>query len=185
MINSILKECKDKMTKAFEFVLHDFGTIIAGRANLAVLDGVKISYYSSMVPLSQVASLSLGDSVTMLIEPWDKSIIKDIEKAIDQANLRLTPSNDGNVIRIKVPALTQERRQEILKVVKKKSEDGKIVIRNLRREFNEKLKKLEKNSEITEDDSKKSMADIQKYTDDFVKKIEDSYKIKEKDILEI
>ena len=175
----------DKMKKALEFLNGEFATIRAGRANPHVLDKVKVDYYGTPTPINQVGSISVPEPRTLMINPWDKSAMKDIETAIRNSDLGLNPTNDGEVIRLNVPALTEERRKELCKQAKKASEDFKVRIRNERRDANDKLKKLEKEGEITEDDLKKAQDNVQKMTDKYIKEIDTLLDIKEKDIMAV
>ncbi len=155
-----------------------------GRASLSILDGILVDYYGTMTPLNQMATLAVPESRLIMIQPWDVSIIKEIEKAILKSDLGLTPSNDGKIIRISIPPLTEERRKELVKVIHKMCEDHKVTVRNLRRDANDLLKSLKKDSEISEDDAFKGQDQIQKITDEHIKLIDECYKNKEKEILE-
>lgn len=176
---------EEAMKKTIEKVKHDFSTVRTGRANAALLDGIKVESYGSLLALNQVASVSVPDGRTLEIRPWDMSQLGAIEKAILKSDLGLTPINDGKLIRISIPALTEERRKEIIKVVHKMSEDYKIAIRNERRHIVDEIKKSEKDKVITEDDRKKYETDTQKLTDLYISKIEDLVKQKEEDLLKI
>jgi ribosome recycling factor len=182
MPQTILADAREKMDKAVEATKHKFASIRAGRANVSMLDGIKVNQYGSDMPLNQVANLSAPEARLLVIDPWDKSIIKEVEKAIVNSNLGLTPNNDGKVIRLQIPELTAERRKEYAKLAKKEAEEGKVAIRNVRKDTNNKLRKLEKDSEITEDDLKRYEADVQKLTDEYIKKIDELYAKKEKEI---
>jgi len=168
---------EEAMKKTIEKVKHDFSTVRTGRANAALLDGIKVESYGSLMALNQVAGVSVPDGRTLEIRPWDMSQLAAIEKAILKSDLGLTPVNDGKLIRISIPALTEERRKEIIKVVNKMSEDYKVAVRNERRNIIDQIKQAEKNKEITEDDRKKYENDSQKLTDTYIKKIEDLMKI--------
>ena len=159
--------------------------IRAGRANAQMLDKIRVDYYGTPTPINQVGSISVPEPRTLMINPWDKSAMKDIETAIRNSDLGLNPTNDGEVIRLNVPALTEERRKELCKQAKKASEDFKVRIRNERRDANDKLKKLEKEGEITEDDLKKAQDNVQKMTDKYIKEIDTLLEIKEKDIMAV
>ena len=176
---------EESMKKTIEKVKHDFSTVRTGRANAALLEGVKVESYGSLMALNQVAGISVPDGRTLEIRPWDMSQLAAIEKAILKSDLGLTPVNDGKLIRISIPALTEERRKEIIKVVNKMSEDYKVAIRNERRNIIDQIKQAEKNKEITEDDRKKYENDSQKLTDTYIKKIEELVKQKEEDLLKI
>ena len=176
---------EEAMKKTIEKVKHDFSTVRTGRANVALLDGIKVESYGSLLSLNQVAGVSVPDGRTLEIKPWDMSQLNAIEKAILKSDLGLTPINDGKLIRISIPSLTEERRREIIKVVNKMSEDYKIAIRNERRQIVDEIKKLEKEKSITEDDKKKYEIDIQKLTDNYITKIEVLVKQKEEELMKI
>jgi ribosome recycling factor len=162
----------------------ELNRIRTGRASLSILDGIKVDYYGTLTPLNQMATLAVPESRLITIQPWDVSVIKDIEKAILKSDLGLTPSNDGKIIRISIPPLTEERRKEIVKVVHKVCEDYKVSVRNVRRDSNDLVKSMKKDGEISEDDAFKSQDRVQQITDEFVKLIDECYKEKEKEILE-
>ncbi|MBF0099510.1 MAG: ribosome recycling factor [Desulfobacterales bacterium] len=184
MIDEIQEEAKDKMAKTISTLKSELLKLRTGRASISLFDGVKVDYYGTLTPLSQIASLAIPESRTITIKPWDTSIIKEIEKAILKANLGLTPSNDGKMIRVSIPPLTEQRRKEIVKIVNKTCEDHKVAIRNLRRDANEMLKNLKKDGDISEDSQFKSQEEIQKLTDRNIKQVDDICKEKEKEILE-
>ena len=179
------QEFENKMQKACDALEAQFATIRAGRANAAVLDKIQVDYYGSTTPINQVASIATPDARSLLIQPWDGSILKDIEKAILVSDLGINPQNDGRMIRLVFPPLTEERRAELVKQTKKYGEECKVAIRNIRRDAIEKFKKQQKASEITEDDYKNVEKDIQKLTDDFSKVIDGILSKKEKELLEI
>ena len=181
----LLVSGEDAMKKTIEKTKHDFSTVRTGRANAALLDGIKVESYGSLLALNQVAGVSVPDGRTLEIRPWDLTQLGAIEKAILKSDLGLTPVNDGRLIRISIPALTEERRKEIVKVVNKMSEDYKIAIRNERRHIVDEIKKLEKEKTITEDDRKKYEVDVQKLTDSYVGKIEELVKQKEEELMKI
>ncbi|MBN1614841.1 MAG: ribosome recycling factor [Deltaproteobacteria bacterium] len=181
----IFEELKEEMDKAIKALDKSFQKVRTGRASLALLDGIKVEYYNVPTPLNQVATLSVPESRLIVISPWDNSVIGGIERAILKSDLGLTPSNDGKVIRIAIPPLTEERRKELVKVVKKMAEECKIRLRNVRREANEQLKALKKDNEISEDDLYTSQEEVQKVTDKFIEKAEDVLAAKEKEIMEI
>ena len=166
-----LKQYDDKMKKAYDFLESDYVTIRAGRANPHVLDKIRVDYYGTPTPIQQVGNISVPEARMIQIAPWEKSLIKDIEKAILCSDVGITPSNDGNVIRLVFPELTEERRKELAKEVKKKAEDGKVAIRNIRREGNDSFKKLAK-AEVSEDEIKQLEDELQKLTDKYVKDID-------------
>ena len=180
-----LKKAEERMNRRLDHMCQDFSEIRAGRANPAVLDKIKVDYYGTPTPLTGVASLSAPEPRLVTISPWDASQIPAIEKAIQNSQMGFNPSNDGKVIRVPFPQLTEERRKELVKDVKKMGEDAKVAIRNERRDANDKIKKQEKDKEISEDDSKKLQDDVQKITDDAVKKIDEITAVKEKEVMEI
>jgi len=184
-MEELFKDCQRKMEISLDHLRQDLSKLRTGSANAAILDGIKVDYYGTPTPLSQVATLGVPDSQTITIQPWDISILKDLEKAVLASDLGLTPNNDGKVIRLNIPLLTGERRQQLVKVVKKCTEDGKVAIRNVRRDFNEKLKVMEKKHEISEDDSKKGLDKLQKITDECIHEAEKQSEVKEKDILNV
>lgn len=181
----LLASGEDAMKKTIEKTKHDFSTVRTGRANTALLDGIKVESYGSLLALNQVAGVSVPDGRTLEIRPWDLTQLGAIEKAILKSDLGLTPVNDGKIVRISIPALTEERRKEIVKVVNKMSEDYKVAIRNERRHIVDEIKKLEKEKTITEDDRKKYEVDVQKLTDTYVGKIEELVKQKEEELMKI
>lgn len=185
MEKELKRKAIEKMDSAVEALKKEFSAIRTGRASLALLDGLKIDYYGTPTPVQQLASLSIPESRQIAIQPWEQKIISEIEKAIMKSDLGLTPSNDGKVIRINIPALTEERRKQLVKVAKKNAEDSKIVVRNIRRDINEEIKKLEKEKHLSEDNTKKSLDEIQKLTDTYIKKIDEILTHKEKEILEV
>lgn len=184
MIESIYQETKDNMGKSIDALKNEFNRVRTGRASLTILDGIRVDYYGTLTPLNQMANLSVPESRLITIQPWDVSVIKEVEKAILKSDLGLTPSNDGKIIRISIPPLTEERRKELVKVINKISEDHKIAVRNIRRDSNELLKGLKKDGDISEDDAFKAQDQVQKITDEHIKLIDDVNKDKEKEILE-
>ena len=185
MIDEIFEDLKERMGKSIESLQRDYSRLRTGRASLSLLDGIRVSYYDTLTPLNQMASLAIPEPRLIVIQPWDKTAIEDIEKAILKSELGLTPMNDGKVIRIAIPPLTEERRKELVKVARKMAEDNKVAIRNIRPDANEMLKDLKKEKEITEDDLYRSQEEVQKVTDDYVSKVDDLCAVKEKEILEI
>ena len=179
------KEFNRKMDKTLEILQEDFGAIRAGRANARVLDRISVEYYGVDTPVGQVGTISSPDARTLVIQPWDGSLLKKIEKAIQTSDLGINPQNDGRVIRLVFPQLTEERRRELAKQVKKYGEDAKVAVRNIRRDAMDYIKKLKKDSEITEDDQKKAEKDLQELTDKYIKKVDDACAIKEKELMEI
>ena len=182
MVDTFLKETETKMEKAVESTKDKFASIRAGRANVSMLDGITVDAYGAPSPLSQIGTLSAPEARLLTIDPWDKSLIPAIEKAIQQANLGLNPSNDGRIIRLSVPELTEERRKEYVKMVRKEAEEGKVAIRNIRKDVNNKLRKSEKDSEITEDDLKSGEDSVQKLTDKFTNLVDEALDKKEKEL---
>lgn len=180
-----IKAFEDKMKKSISVFEAELSTIRAGRANPAVLDKAVVDYYGTPTPINQLAAVSVAENRILMIQPWDKSTLGLIEKAIQKSDIGINPTNDGTVIRVVFPQPTEERRRELCKDVAKLAENAKVAIRSIRRDANDKMKALEKKSEITEDDLKQSEKDIQKLTDEFVKKIDETGKKKEKEILEI
>lgn len=185
MVQTVLKDTEEKMKKAVEALRKDFQSIRAGRANPALLDKIQVDYYGVPTPLNQVANISAPEARLLVIQPWDKSVLGDIEKAILKSDLDLTPNNDGNIIRIAIPQLTEERRKELVKIVKKKAEEYRVVIRNIRREANDEIKKMEKNGEISEDEMHRSQDEVQELTNQYIEKIDGVLKIKEAEIMEV
>jgi ribosome recycling factor len=184
-MEQVFKECEEKMNKAILKLSKDFNKLRTGRASASLVEDILIDYYNTPTPLKQLASISIPDSRTIAIQPWDRNAISDVEKGIMKSDLGLTPINDGKLIRINIPPLTEERRKELVKVAKKYTEDAKIAIRNIRREGNETLKKMKNNKEITEDDLFSGQEEIQKITDKYIEKAEELFKEKEKEIMEI
>ncbi|AZN40885.1 ribosome recycling factor [Paenibacillus albus] len=184
MPQSIKKSAEERMDKAISALKRDLSTLRAGRATPALLDRVQVEYYGAMTPVNQLANVNTPDSRTILIQPWDKTSLSAIEKAIMKSDLGLTPSNDGSTIRLVIPMLTEERRTELVKFTKKFGEEAKVAIRNIRRDANDDIKKLEK-SDISEDESRRHQDDIQKTTDKFIAEVERVLSAKEKDIMEV
>jgi ribosome recycling factor len=185
MIADLTQDAENKMGHSINHLHHELGKLRTGQASVALVDDLKVDYYGTPTLLSQVATLGTPDNQTLSIQPWEASILKDIEKAIQSSDIGLTPNNDGKVIRLTIPPLTNERRQQLVKLVKKYSEDSKVAIRNVRRDVNDKLKKFEKNHEISEDENRKATDDIQKMTDKFVAEIDKISELKEKDMLDV
>lgn len=176
---------EEKIEKTLNVLREEMGTVRAGRANAALVDKVVVDYYGSPTPLKALANISVPEPRTLLISPFDPKSIPEIEKAINVANIGITPANDGKAIRLQIPQVTEERRKELTKVVKKLGEDAKVAVRNMRRDSNDKVKKMEKAGEFTEDDAKGTLDDIQKHTDKAVKDIDGIVAAKEKEILEV
>lgn len=180
-----LDQFKEKMTKSVDSLANEYTTIRAGRANPHVLDKISVDYYGQPTNLQSVANISVSEARTLVIQPWEASLVKEIEKAILVSDLGLTPNNDGKVIRLTFPELTEERRKELVKDVKKKGENAKVAIRNIRRDANDMIKKQQKANEISEDEQKDAEGDIQKLTDDFVAKIDQMIEDKSKEIMTV
>ncbi|MGM0827210.1 MAG: ribosome recycling factor [Bacillota bacterium] len=185
MPNTIITNAKERMTKAIQTFSRELASIRAGRANASLLDKITVDYYGAPTPVNQLAGISIPEARMLVIQPYDKSALGDIEKAILKSDLGITPTSDGNIIRIVVPALTEERRKELVKLVKKEAEDAKVAIRNIRRDANDDLKKKEKNGDITEDDLRGYSDDVQKATDESIVKIDGIAKDKEQEMLEV
>ena len=179
------KEFSRKMDRTLEHLTEDFDAVRAGRANAKVLDRITVQYYGSDTPLNGVATISSPDARTLVITPWDSKLLKDIQKAIQISDLGINPQNDGRVIRLVFPQLTEERRKDLTKQVKKYSEDSKVALRNIRRDGMDYVKKLKKNSEITEDDQKKAEKDLQDMLDKYIKKVDAALANKEKELMSI
>ena len=184
-----MQELKDntnqKMQRAFDSLLHQFSKVRTGRASASILDDVRINYYGEATPVKQLCNISIPEPRMIVIQPWDKTTLADIEKAILAANIGITPENDGNVIRLPFQPLTEDKRKEIVRNLKKLGEDSRVSIRNIRRDANEVIKKMKKDSEISEDDEKKQLKDMQDITDEWIKKIDEVEKAKEKEIMEV
>lgn len=185
MIDEVLSETRVAMDKSVKSLKKEMSKVRTGRASLSLLDDVKIDYYGVPTPLSQVATLAVPEARLMTVQPWERNLIPDIEKALFKADLGLTPSSDGQLIRLPVPALTEERRREMVKVIKRMSEDSKVSVRNARRDANETLKMLEKEKEITEDDLNRSEKEVQQLTDEFVRTIDTVVQNKEQEVMEV
>ncbi len=185
MINEVMVEAEDKMKKTVEILRKDLAAVRAGRANPAMLDKITVDYYGTPTPINQMANVNVPESRMITIQPWDKSSIGAIEKAILKSDLSLTPSNDGVVIRLIIPQLTAERRTEIVKTVKKKAEDARVAVRNIRRELIDDIKAIEKDKLASEDEAKKAQEKAQKLTDKYIKDVDDVLDKKEKEIMEV
>ncbi|NOX21197.1 MAG: ribosome recycling factor [Nitrospirae bacterium] len=185
MDKGIKKKLQEKMDKAIDVFKSDLASIRTGRASLSLLEGITVDYYGTQTPLNQVATLSVPDPKTITIQPWEQRMIPEIEKAIMQSDLGLTPTNDGKLIRLNIPPLTEERRKQLVKVVRKRAEEARVAVRNIRREINEELKKKEKNKEISEDELKRDLDEVQKITDEHIKKIDKILEAKEQEIMEV
>lgn len=185
MLKDIYTHTKNHMEKTLEALHRDFGTLRSGKVSINILDNVRVSYYDTPTPLNQVGSVIAQDATTIVINPWEKNLLKDIERAIQEANIGVNPNSDGDSIKLFFPPMTQEQRKEIAKEAKAMGEKAKIAVRNIRQDANNQVKKLEKEKEITEDESKKGLDEIQKYTDEYVKKIDDTTKRKEEEVMKV
>ncbi|MCF7832729.1 MAG: ribosome recycling factor [Candidatus Marinimicrobia bacterium] len=184
MMNEVYSYCEEHMEKSISHLDHEFTSLRTGRATPSLLENIKVDYYGSLTPLSQCATISVPEARLLVIQPWDKSLLTAAEKAIQAANLGLNPLNDGVLIRVPIPALTDDRRKELVKIVHAMAEEGRIAVRSIRREANERIKKLEKDKEISEDNSKDAHIEIQKITDKYIEKINVAQGVKEKAILD-
>lgn len=185
MVEEVMKELKARIDRTVDDLRGNLAKIRTGRANLGMLDGIKIDYYGTPTPLAQCAALAVPEPRMITVKPWDKGIMKDVEKAIREANLGLNPMNDGELIRLPIPALTEDRRKDLAKQVKSKGEEHKVAIRNERRDANERLKTLQKDKKITEDDLKRANERVQKETDGGVAKVDELVAKKEKEVMEV
>lgn len=185
MTKEILAGAKEKMEKSISALSRQLASIRAGRANASLLDRITVDYYGAPTPINQMAGISVPEARLLVIQPYDKTVLGDIEKAIMKSDIGITPTNDGNIIRLAIPALTEERRKELAKQVKKEAEDAKVAVRNVRRDANDDLKKAEKAGEITEDDLRGYGEDIQKLTDEFIAKVDAVAKDKEQELMEV
>lgn len=184
MVKQMIASAEDHMKKTVEIVRKEFGSLRAGRATPALLDKITVSYYGTPTPLNQLANISVPEARMLVIQPWDKSATPEIERAIMKSDLGITPTSDGTVIRLTIPQLTQERRTELVKVIKKKAEEGRVAIRNVRRDVNDDLKAKQKEG-IPEDDVKRGQDDLQKITDKYIKEIDEMVKAKEQEIMQV
>ena len=185
MIKDILASHEDRMKKSIEALKREYASLRAGRATPALLDKVMVDYYGAPTPVNQIAKVAVPEPRMILIQPYEKSILHDIEVASMKSELGLSPNSDGTAIRLAIPALTQERRQELVKTVNKKAEDAKVAIRNVRRDGNDEIKKLEKSKEVTEDESKRGQESIQKLVDKYIKLVDATKESKEKEVMEV
>lgn len=183
--NKIYADTEERMGKALEAMRKEFASIRTGKATPSLLDGIKVDYYGTMTPLSQVANIGVPDARLLVIQPWEKKLIPEIVKAIQKSDLGLNPQSDPNVVRLPIPPLTEERRKDLVKVVKKVAEEGKVAIRNIRRDSNDAFKNAEKEKDISEDESRKGQERVQEITDDHIEKIEEMLEKKEQEIMEI
>ncbi len=185
MIRDVLKEAENRMKGVIAATKRDFGAVRTGRANPAILDRVSVDYYGTATPISQLATVSVPEPRLITIQPWDRSALKDIERAILQSDLGLTPVNDGQIIRLAIPPLTEERRKELARLVRKEAEDKRVAVRNIRRDTNEQLKTMQKNGEISEDEAKRAEKQTQELTDKYIKEIDALLQAKEQEIMEV
>ncbi|HHD82127.1 MAG TPA: ribosome recycling factor [Campylobacterales bacterium] len=185
MLNEIYEQTKEQMDKSIEALKRDFSTLRTGKVSTNIVDHIRVDYYGTPTALNQVGSVVVTDATTISITPWEKNLLGDIEKAIQEANIGVNPNNDGDFIKLFFPAMTSEQRQEIVKQAKAMAEKAKVAVRNIRKDGNDKVKKLEKNKDISEDDSKRGQDEVQKLTDAHVSKIETMLNAKEADILKV
>lgn len=184
MTHAVIQNAEERMKKAIEALKRELSSLRAGRATPSLLDKIHVDYYGTPTPLNQVGTISTPDPRTLVIQPWDKSVLDAVEKAIQKSDLGLTPNNDGNIIRINIPPLTEERRTELVKMTRKYGEDAKVAVRNVRRDANDEIRKLEK-GELSEDESRRLQDEIQKLTDRYVKEVDQVLAAKEKEIMEV
>jgi len=185
MLNDVYADARDRMNKALENLEREYRRLRTGRASISLVDEIRAEYYGTPTPLNQLSTITVPEPRTIVIQPWDNSVIGEVEKAIQKSELGLNPTNDGKIIRIHIPPLTAERRRDLVKVIKKMAEETKVAARNIRRDVNEMIKELKKEKEISEDEQFRAQEEIQRITDDFIKKIDGLYAAKEKEILEI
>jgi ribosome recycling factor len=185
MVSQFLKQAEERMKKAVETIRHEVATVRTNRATTALLDGIKVEYYGNPVPLQQVASISVPESRMLVIQPWERSILGEIVKAIQKSDLGLNPADDGTVVRLTLPTLTEERRKDLVKHLGKLIEDGRVRVRTVRRECNDELKKLEREHKVSEDDSKKTQAEIQKIHDRYITLLDELFHKKQAEVMEV
>ncbi len=185
MKNDFINEAEGNMRKTIEVVKKEFATLRAGRATPALLDKISVNYYGTPTPINQLANISVPEARLLVIQPWDKSSLPEIEKAILKSDLGITPASDGTVIRLAIPQLTQERRAELMKVIKKKAEEGRVAVRNVRRDTNDRFKAQQKDAKISEDELKRRQDEVQKLTDRFIKEIDELLSTKEEEIMQV
>jgi len=185
LINKVMKATEKKMEKAYKNTKQEFNTVRTGRARPSLVENIMVDYYGTQTPINQLANISAPEARQLIIEPFDKNVIENVEKAIMKENLGLTPNNDGNLIRINIPQLTEERRKEMVKVINEKAEDGRIAIRNIRREANDQLENLEEDGEISEDNYHRGLDNIQELTDEYIEKIDKLLERKKDEIMEV
>lgn len=185
MLSTHRRDAESRMKKAVDATLHEFNTVRTGRASPALLESVTVEYYGAKTPVSQLATITAPEPRLLVLQPWDKTLVKEIQKAIAASNLGLNPSSDGQVLRIVIPELTQERRLELAKVVRKAAEDGRIAVRNVRRDVIEEVRKAEKAKQISEDDSRREQQEIQKVTDEYIARIDELLAEKEQELMTV
>ncbi len=185
MIKTVLGDTKDRMEKTVSNTKGDLAKVRTGRANLSLVDSIKVDYYGTATPLKQVANLGVPEPRLITVQPWERNMLAEIEKAILKADIGITPNNDGHIIRLPIPQLTEDRRKDMVKMVHQMGEDGKVAVRNIRRDALEQLKKAQKDSAISEDEEYNTGIDIQEYTDSHIKKIDEAVKAKEEEIMEV
>lgn len=185
MAKELISEVEENMKKTLDVVKKEFASLRAGRATPALLDKISVNYYGTPTPVNQLANISVPEARLLVIQPWEKSVLPEIERAILKSDLGINPNSDGTVIRLSIPQLTQDRRSELVKVVKKKAEEGRVAIRNLRREANDALKAMEKKGEISEDELRRDQDDVQKLTDRYIKEVDGLVAVKEKEIMTV
>ncbi len=185
MLDDVLKDAERRMKKTVEHVRDDFTSVRTGRASASILNRVMVDYYGSPTPLNQIASIAVPEPTLLVVSPYDKSAVADVEKAIQQSDLGLNPINDGNVIRLPIPKLTEERRKDLTRLVRSKAEDGRVAIRNVRRDAIEELRAFEKDGDITKDDLHRGQEEVQKLTDRFITETDEMLKVKEKELMEV
>lgn len=185
MTKKVIESAEDRLNKTLDGLKKDYGTLRAGRAAPSLLDKVTVDYYGVATPVNQIANVTIPEPRMIMIKPYDRNSLKDIERAIQKSDLGLTPNNDGTTIRLQIPQPTQERRKELVKVVSKKAEEAKVAMRNIRRDANESIKKLEKGKEITEDDRKDAQEEMQKLLDKYIKLVDSTRATKEKEVMEV
>jgi ribosome recycling factor len=185
MVSQFLKQADERMKKAVDTIRHDVATVRTNRASTSLLDGIKVEYYGNPVPLQQVASVSVPESRMLVIQPWERAILPEIVKAIQKSDLGLNPADDGTVIRLTLPTLTEERRKDLVKHLGKLIEDGRVRVRTVRRECNDELKKLEREHKVSEDDSKKSQTEIQKIHDRYIALLDELFHKKQAEVMEV
>ena len=185
MANNVLSDTEKNMIKTVEVLNKDFATLRAGRATPSLLEKIMVQYYGTPTPINQLANISAPEARLLVVQPWDKAVLPDLEKAILKSDLGITPNSDGNVIRLAIPQLTQERRTELVKVIKKKAEEGRVAVRNIRRDANDTLKSQQKNGELSEDEQRRLQDEVQKLTDKYIKEVDGLLATKEKEIMTV